>query len=361
VAGWQDIRYIYEGDRDLGRYFTESLLRDRYHFVTTSGDGTLFVYDTDTGTYTTELSDTGVFGVIKDGLREHWSTHELNEITSRLRQDSIIERRQFNGRQQFDDPHVCVRNGVLNLFTGELKPHSPEYYFVDRVPVTYDSDADTSVYEQYFDDWTKRESDRRTLVEMVGHALVPDANERYKKFLILTGDADNGKSVFFRCVRTLLNGPDGTEQNVSNVKLSKMATQRFSNNSVYGHMANIAGEINGKKIRNTASLKDITGGDAVDIEPKGKGSFFDTINSTMMFAANDPPILGERDKKAIASRIVPVNLPYSFVNNPTENDPFEKQRRPESELEDELLTEEALSGLLRLAVTVATCHCQSHR
>jgi len=350
VAGWQDIRYIYEGDRDLGRYFTESLLRDRYHFVTTSSDGTLFVYDTDTGTYTTELSDTGVFGVIKDGLREHWSTHELNEITSRLRQDSIIERRQFNGRQQFDDPHVCVRNGVLNLFTGELKPHSPEYYFVDRVPVTYDSDADTSVYEQYFDDWTKRESDRRTLIEMVGHALVPDANERYKKFLILTGDADNGKSVFFRCVRTLLNGPDGTEQNVSNVKLSKMATQRFSNNSVYGHMANIAGEINGKKIRNTASLKDITGGDAVDIEPKGKGSFFDTINSTMMFAANDPPILGERDKKAIASRIVPVNLPYSFVNNPTENDPFEKQRRPESELEDELLTEEALSGLLRLAV-----------
>jgi len=70
----------------------------------------------------------------------------------------------------------------------------------------------------------------------------------------------------------------------------------------------------------------------------------------MMFAANDPPILGERDKKAIASRIVPVNLPFSFVEHPEENDPFQKQRRPESELEDELLTESALSGFLKLAV-----------
>jgi Predicted ATPase len=216
--------------------------------------------------------------------------------------------------------------------------------------VAYEKDADTSVYEEYFDDWTQREADKKSLIEMVGHALVPDANERFKKFLMLTGDADNGKSVFFRCVKQLLNGPGGAEQNVSNVKLSKMATQRFSNNSVYGNMANVAGEVDGKKIRNTAALKDITGGDAVEIEPKRKDSFFDTINATMMFAANDPPILGERDKAAIASRIVPVNLPYAFVNNPSGNDPFEKQRRPESELEDELLTDEALSGLLRLAV-----------
>jgi putative DNA primase/helicase len=164
------------------------------------------VYNPDTGTYTPELSKTGVFGHITDELREHWSTHELNEITSRLKQDSIIECRQFNGRQQFDDPHVCVTNGVLNLFTGELKPHSPEYYFIVRVPVPYHTDANTSVSEQYFDDWTQRKADKQTLIEMVAHTLVPDANERYKKFLILTGDADNGKSVFFRCIRTLLNG-----------------------------------------------------------------------------------------------------------------------------------------------------------
>lgn len=350
VSGWEEIRFMYRENAGVGRYQTELFLQDQYDFITTSSDDELLIYDPDTGTYSTELSKFGLFSEIKQGLREHWSRHERKEILSRLKQDDIIEQRQFNGRQQFEDPHVCVDNGVLNLLTGELKPHSPEYHFVDRIPVRYKSNADTSIYERYFDDWTQREADKRTLIEMVGHALVPDANERYKKFLMLTGDTNNGKSVFFRCVKALLNGPDGTEQNVSNVKLSKLSTQRFANSSVYGNMANIAGEIDGKKIRNTASLKDITGGDSVEVEPKGTQSFFETINATMMFAANDPPVIGDRDKQAIASRLVPVNLPYSFVDNPTENDLFEKQRRPESELEDELLTDEALSGLLRLAV-----------
>ena len=353
VHCWKDARYWYSGkneNKQLGRHKAVQLLRNKYDFLTTSGDSTLFVYDSTTGTYTTGLARVGIHTDIETGLGVNWSTHEFNEITTRLEHRNIVERREFNGRQQFDDPHICVQNGVLNLFTGELKPHSPEYYFVDRVPIEYDPEADVSTYQRYFDEWTNREADKQTLLEIVGHALVPDANERYKKFLILTGDADNGKSVFFRCVRNLLNGMDEKTSNVSNVKLSKMATQRFSNNSVYGHMANIAGEVDGKKIRNTASLKDITGGDAVEIEPKGKDSFHDTINSTMMFAANDPPILGERDKQAIASRIVPVNLPFSFVEHPDENDPFEKQRRPESDLEDELLTESALSGFLKLAV-----------
>ncbi|WP_343122474.1 DUF5906 domain-containing protein [Haloquadratum walsbyi] len=78
----------------------------------------------------------------------------------------------------------------------------------------------------------------------------------------------------FRCIKALLNGPDGTEQNISNVKLSKVSTQRFSKDSVYGNLANIAGEVDGKKMRNTASLKDITDGDSVKIKLKRKQSFF---------------------------------------------------------------------------------------
>jgi hypothetical protein len=183
---------------------------------------------------------------------------------------------------------------------------------------------------------------------MVGHALMPDANERYKKFLILTGDADNGKSVFFRRVKALLDGAKGDEQNTASVKLSKIAQNKFSMDSVYGAKANIAGEIDGKRIRNTANLKDVTGGDVIEIEPKGQASFFDTINTTLMFAANDPPIIGKRDKAAIRSRIVPVELPYTFVDEPSR--PGEKQAKPERELQENLDTADALSGLLNLAL-----------
>jgi putative DNA primase/helicase len=314
--------------------------------MTVEGRDALMVYDPDTGHFTQSLAP--VRGELHEELKSYWSTHELNEILQRLRQKPIVEPRDLNGRSEFDEPHICVENGVLNLFESELKDHSPEYRFVDRVPQTFDPDASTEPYEEFLNDVTAREADWKAMMEMAGHALVPDANERYKKFLILTGDSDNGKSVFFSRVKELLEGVDGEENNVMSVKLSKIASQRFSKKAVYGSMANVAGEIDGKKIRNTADLKDITGGDEQEIEPKGGESFSDTINSTLMFAANDPPIIGERDKSAIATRIVPVELPYQFVEDP--DGPMQKQRRPERELEDELCTDEAMSGFLNLAL-----------
>jgi len=345
VLTWEDVRYIYEDSKERGRKAARELLSDRYHFMTLADGDTLQVYDPETGVFTDRTGD--IRGEIYEELGEHWSTHELNEILAGLRQQSVVQPRHVDAGDR-DEPLICVANGVLDVFDRELHEHSPDYHFVNRIPVEYDPEAETETYTEFVGELVDREDRKQTLFEMVGHALLPDANSRYKKFLILTGDADNGKSMFYDCVSTLLNGPDGQENNTAAVKLAKLAQNRFSLNSMYGSLANIAGEIDGKKIRNTANLKDITGGDEVEIEPKGSDSFFDEIGTTLMFAANDPPILGERDKEAIASRIVPVELPYTFVNDPSGE--YEKERIPENELRSELEDTEALSGFLNLAL-----------
>jgi P4 family phage/plasmid primase-like protien len=345
VLTWEDVRYIYGDSKEHGRKAARGLLSDRHHFMTLADGDTLQIYDPETGVFTDRTGD--IRGKIYHELGEHWSTHELNEILAGLRQQSVVQPRHVDAGDR-DEPLICVDNGVLDVFERELHDHSPEYHFVNRVPVEYDPNAETDTYDEFVGDLVDREDRKQTLFEMVGHALLPDANSRYKKFLILTGDADNGKSMFYDCVSTLLNGPDGEENNTAAVKLAKLAQNRFSLNSMYGSLANIAGEIDGKKIRNTANLKDITGGDEVEIEPKGSDSFFDTIGTTLMFAANDPPILGERDKKAIASRIVPVELPYTFVDNPSGE--YEKERVAEDTLRSELEADESLSGFLNLAL-----------
>jgi len=342
---WEDVRYIYDESKEEGRRAARTLLSARYDLMTLEETDTLRVYDPETGVYTDE---TGVLrGEIYDGLGSVWSTHELNEIVAGLRQRNIVRKHELNG-DGLAGPHVCVENGVLDLLGRELKDHSPEYHFVDRVPVEYDPNADTEPYEEFVGDLVDRDEDAKALFEMAGHALTPDANERWKKFLILTGDADNGKSAFYGRVKALLDGPDGEERNTSAVKLAKMAQNRFSVYSLYGSMANIAGEIDGKKIRNTAAIKDITGGDPVELEPKGGDSFFDTVNTTLMFAANDPPIMGDRDKEAVATRIVPVELPFTFVDDP--DGPYEKEAIDEAELEAWLDAPEARSGFLNLAL-----------
>jgi len=343
---WEDVRYIYDDDKDAARHAAEGILQDDYDFATVDETDKLLVYDPDTGIYTDSLAP--VKGELKDGLGKHWTTHEVNEIMARLRQKRRKPTDEWNG-DGFENPHICVANGVLDLFEQDLKPHSPDHYFTDRVPVKYDEEADTTPYDEFLSGITGREADRKALVEMTGHALLPDAYERgWKKFLMLTGDTNNGKTVFFNRVSSLLNGPDESEANTANVKLAKIAQNRFSNNSMLGKLANIAGEVDGKKILNTASIKDITGGDPVEIEPKGEDSFFTALNSTFMFAANDPPIIGERDKEAIASRIVPVHLPYTFTDDPSGE--MEKEAVPESELEDRLDNPGALSGFLNLVL-----------
>ncbi|SFH04910.1 phage/plasmid primase, P4 family, C-terminal domain-containing protein [Halopelagius inordinatus] len=349
APSWEYVRYLFEEEgASPGRAAAQSLLREKYHFMTTDVKDELYVYDEEAGIFTPELGD--IRAEIYEGLTaEHWSTHNVREILAGLKQLNRVSPRQFNGREAFDAPHVCVENGVLDLFSRELKDHSPEYKFVNRVPVTYDPDVDTTRFEEFMETITSRDEDAKAMLEMVGHALVPDAHERgWKLFLLLHGGSDNGKSFFYDRVSDLLDGFDGEESNTMNVKLAKLASNRFSKDSMYGHFANIAGEINGKKIRNTADLKDITGGDSMEIEPKGGESFSDTMNTTLMFAANDPPIIGNRDKRAIATRIVPVKLPYTFTENPT--GPMEKEKVPERVLEEELATPEAMSALLSLAL-----------
>ena len=57
------------------------------------------------------------------------------------------------------------------------------------------------------------------LFEMASRTLTPDANEQWKMFLILTGDADNGESTFYGRVKSVLNRPDSDDRNTSTVEL----------------------------------------------------------------------------------------------------------------------------------------------
>jgi|APHM01.1.fsa_nt_gi hypothetical protein len=122
VRTWEDVRYIYEDSKSAGRKVARDLLDSKYHFMTIAGSQELQVYDEDTGRYTTDTSD--IQSEIYEGLQSHWSTHELNEITAGLRQQTIVPPQNVDGAQ-LEDPHRCVANGVINMLTGELKPHNP--------------------------------------------------------------------------------------------------------------------------------------------------------------------------------------------------------------------------------------------
>ncbi|WP_202614620.1 phage/plasmid primase, P4 family, partial [Halostella litorea] len=201
---------------------------------------------------------------------------------------------------------------------------------------------------RFLRDITKRDADARTLLEVLGHTLLTDHDAEWKHlFLVLFGEGSNGKSTWFDVVRTFLNGQRNESRNVESLTLQQITDNRFAASSLVGKWANIGEDLPQKKIDDLGKLKDLTGGGETWVEAKGEDGFNFRNRATMMFAANRPPVLGERST-AVKRRLVPVHLPYEYKADPDPDDAFEKEA--ESDLVAELTTDEELSGLLNAAL-----------
>lgn len=334
VFTWDAVREIYSESNQDGRYAAVSLLRERYEFLTPEDTEALHIYDEELGIY--DRSATFEVGRILDrNLQQHYSQHEKQEIIGRLKERKV-ERDELEAGE-FDGNYLCVANGVLDLDERELLDHDPTWKFTTRLPQEYDPDAEAAAIRKFLSDITRREADRQTLLEMVGNCLLD--NYDYESFLILFGEGANGKSTWYEVVREFLG-----DENVESMTLQQITDNRFAASNLVGKWANIGEDLPAKKIHDLGSLKDLTGGGETWVEPKGKDGFSFRNRAKMMFAANEPPVLGERTK-AVARRLLPIRLPYQFTTKDDEHKDAQKEG-----LLNELTTEEELSGLLNLAL-----------
>ncbi|SFC75121.1 phage/plasmid primase, P4 family, C-terminal domain-containing protein [Halobiforma haloterrestris] len=334
---WADVRRCYGMlDNEDGRYAAVTVLRERYDLMAVRGDDdTLYRYHGDTGIYE-EGAEYDIGRELDAELGRYYSQHERREILGRLK-EHVVDRDELNAGEH-DSQLVCVKNGVLDVETRELHEHDPEYRFTNRLPVEYNPDAEPDTYDEFTNEITRREADAKTLNELLGNALLDDY--RYEYVLFLFGGGANGKSTWLSVVRALLG-----EENTSSETLQRLAENRFSSARLVGKMANIAEDLPQRKIDDMGTIKDLSGGGMVPAEKKNQDPFDFRNRAKLMFAANSPPVLGERTW-AVKRRLAPVYLPYRFVDDPA--DLNEKQR--EYGLEDDLTTDEELSGILNRAL-----------
>lgn len=332
---WKDVRSIYDDSKEDGRYAAVVLLRRRHEFLTPEDTEELHIYDPDLGIF--DRSAEFVVGRKLDrNMGSHYSQHEKQEIIGRLKEHKV-EREDLEAGHK-DGHYVCVENGVLDLDRRELRDHSPDYLFTTRLPHEYDPGADGSRVLEFLQDVTRRDEDWKTMVEMVGNCLLD--NYEYESFLVLFGEGSNGKSTWYEVVREFLG-----DENVTSMSLQQITDTRFAASNLVGKWANIGEDLPEKKIQDLGTLKDLTGGGETHVEPKGKQGFDFRNRAKMMFAANRPPVLGERTK-AVSRRLLPIRLPYQFTTDPDDD---HKDAQKEGLL-DELTTDEQMSGLLNLAL-----------
>jgi putative DNA primase/helicase len=299
---------------------------DEYHLVTRT-DGDILYYYSDSGVYIPE-GERLLSRLAEEEFHGECTCNTVKEIIG------MAKRRTYGSPEKLDvDPSIiCVKNGLLNIWTGELQPHSPEAFYTVQLPVLYNPEAKCLGIEKFLREVVAPE-DIPLLEEIVGWLLWRPYD--IHKAIMLYGAGRNGKSAFLRLLEAFLG-----VKNVSHVNLPKLVGDRFAAIDLVGKAANIFGDLPAKDLSETEIFKAATGGDTIRVEDKFKKAYDHRNTAKMVFSANRLPKTPD-DTDGFYSRWIIIRFPNQFGT---------EERPLNADLDKELSTPEELSGLLNLAL-----------
>jgi putative DNA primase/helicase len=315
----------------VAKYFVEgkfvpSLLADelmqQYHFITMRDNEQMYVWRNG---YYRPYAESLIKEECKLKLGEEFRTNRVNEVIDYIKASTFKDRSE-------EPPHLIpLLNGVLDINTLELNPHSPEYMFFNLLPVEYNPNAKCPNIEKFLSEITSGREDVEILLEIIGFCLYREYF--VAKALMLVGEGSNGKSTFLNLVKTFLG-----KDNVSGRSLQDLEENRFAKADLYHKLANIYSDLPDKALWRTGTFKMLTGRDLIAAERKFQQSFTFENYSKLLFSANKVPEAYD-DTDAFFRRWIIMVFPNQFTNDKADPHILKK-----------LTTPEELSGLLNLVL-----------
>jgi P4 family phage/plasmid primase-like protien len=303
----------------------------RYSFITLEGTKSKDILFYNNGIYHTFGED-----VISKNARkiEKVLNSDITEIKGVIRDAT-----GYYSHDIFDkDSHILnLKSGLLNLRTGKEEPHDPKYLSRLQVPLKYDSEAKCPRFEKFLASSLDNDEKKITMVkEMMALCIIKD-NHLLEKAFMHTGKGSNGKSVLFGILYKFL----GKGKNVSTNTIHSFQDSNFATSSLEHKLANICADVGSKGIKETEELKKIIGGDPISCEPKFKDVYTFTPYATMIFSANDIPIVND-ESDGFARRFELIEWTKSF---------YGKDR--DHTVNDIKNSKEELSGILNMLIPIA--------
>ena len=242
---------------------------------------------------------------------------------------------------------LAVGNGVLNLVTRQLSPHTPERFTISGLGVNYVPDATCPNWLAFVNEVMQGDNEKAAVLQEIFGATL-DAHLQTKFFALLPGTGDNGKSVALGVLRYVLG-----DANVAAVPLEDLSGNRFASHALLGALANVVGDQGYFESKDEGKLKQLTGGDLFTYEQKGRDPIRAVNRAKMVFACNTPPNFPDKSG-AIWNRVIIVPFDWTC--------PSEKKNRAmltpafwEAELPG--ILNWMLDGLDRLKASGGFSHC----
>ena len=236
-------------------------------------------------------------GVVRDRLEliDHmgkiWNTKTVKDTSLLLHSPSEThELDEFNA----DETIINFQNGILDLNTGNVYPHTHTRLTTVQLPLIYDPNAgtDTPIFDSMIDHFAGGDDEVKTLLlQMCALAISNVDMGRLKCFLMMYGARDSGKSQLFKLLHRLIGA-----KNTHTTTLHKLENNNFEPMNLYGkRFAGHAELDNNSTVRHVGIIKALTGGDHVSGEVKCGGVYDFCYKGVLMFCSNDKPRLPSAD------------------------------------------------------------------
>jgi putative DNA primase/helicase len=229
------------------------------------------------------------------------------------------------------DPSLLnVRNGVLDLRTGQLTPHDPSQRFTYVIDVDYDPDADQSLWLGFLNDALGGDQEMMDyLQEAVGYSLTGYTWEECMFYIY--GPTRAGKGVFTETILALMGGkPLATEVDFSTFTSRRSGdTQNFDLAPLKPCRFVAASESTEYSKLNSAVLKRLTGGNDIYCAFKHKDHFTYRPQFKVWLSSNYP-VKADPSDDAVWYRVHVIEFPNSYAGN--EDKSLKKQLKETSSL-----------------------------
>lgn len=192
------------------------------------------------------------------------------------------------GRRMNDHENlICLENGMFDLVSGDLSPHSKDFYATYMLPIRFDPEADCPTWKRCLDQWI---ADKPSVIEaqkFAGYCLTRET--RWERWLLLLGPGGDGKSTFMNVLRAMV-GPN----NCSHIPMGRLEDQFYLSRLV-DKLINMSTEIESKAMQ-SQEIKAIVSGDPICASFKNQTPFDFVPFCKLIYSTNRlPKVLDNSD------------------------------------------------------------------
>lgn len=303
---------------EMGERIAEEY-RDRLAY--NNENGTWYRYEADfKGVWspeTEEYIEAIVAGILRGKGIRGWDTRSYLTNTLKSMRDTLIERKWL---EKPANEFLPFENGVLEVATGKLLPHSPGYRFTWSLPRHHNPlSTDWLEISDWMDTATGKNQQLKNVLVAFAAATLKGMGH-LQKFLHLIGIGGSGKGTFMKLLVNLI----GLE-NTHTTTLEEWCGNRFETAQAYRKRLVIFPDED-KGTRGLSRFKSLTGGDWLRAEEKMKKPFKFKFDGMVALASNFPIFSG--DSSSGMSRRT-ISVPFNAVIAQTRRRDLEKVFQPE--------------------------------